>query len=51
MGPLFLFPVVPFCPLGQNAGVSVMSTLKNFRPEIEAHIREKKCNAGGCRSI
>lgn len=43
-----------FCPLlslGQNAGVSVMSALKNFRPEIEAHIREKKCNAGVCRSI
>jgi NADH-quinone oxidoreductase subunit F len=38
-----------FCPLGQSAGVPLMSALKNFRPEIEAHIREKKCRAGVCR--
>ena len=38
-----------FCPLGQSAGVPLMSALKNFRPEIEAHIQEKKCQAGVCR--
>jgi len=38
-----------FCPLGQSAGVPLMSALKNFRPEIEAHIREKHCAAGVCR--
>jgi NADH-quinone oxidoreductase F subunit len=38
-----------FCPLGQSAGVPLMSALKNFRPEIEAHIREKKCAAGVCK--
>ncbi|MEJ2672687.1 MAG: NADH-quinone oxidoreductase subunit NuoF [Deltaproteobacteria bacterium] len=37
-----------FCPLGQSAGVPLMSALKNFRPEIEEHIREKKCRAGVC---
>jgi NADH-quinone oxidoreductase subunit F len=38
-----------FCPLGQSAGVPLMSALKHFRPEIEAHIQEKKCPAGVCR--
>jgi NADH:ubiquinone oxidoreductase subunit F (NADH-binding)/NADH:ubiquinone oxidoreductase subunit E len=38
-----------FCPLGQSAGVPLMSALKNFRPEIDEHIREKKCRAGVCR--
>ncbi|MFW6127027.1 MAG: NADH-quinone oxidoreductase subunit NuoF [Thermodesulfobacteriota bacterium] len=37
-----------FCPLGQSAGVPLMSALKHFRPEIEAHIQEKKCPAGVC---
>jgi NADH:ubiquinone oxidoreductase subunit F (NADH-binding) len=40
-----------FCPLGQSAGVPLMSALKHFRPEIEAHIREKKCPAGVCWSV
>ena len=38
-----------FCPLGQSAGVPLMSALNNFRPEIEEHIRERKCRAGVCR--
>jgi NADH-quinone oxidoreductase F subunit len=37
-----------FCPLGQSAGVPLMSALKNFRPEIEAHIQQKTCPAGVC---
>jgi NADH-quinone oxidoreductase F subunit len=40
-----------FCPLGQSAGVPLMSALKHFRPEIEAHIQKKKCPAGVCRLI
>jgi NADH-quinone oxidoreductase F subunit len=38
-----------FCPLGQSAGVPLMSALKKFRPEIEAHILEKNCQAGVCK--
>jgi NADH-quinone oxidoreductase subunit F len=38
-----------FCPLGQSAGVPLLSGLKHFRPEIEAHIREHKCPTGICR--
>jgi NADH-quinone oxidoreductase subunit F len=38
-----------FCPLGQSAPVPLLSALKHFRPEIEAHIREKSCPAGVCR--
>ena len=38
-----------FCPLGQSAAVPLLSALKHFRPEIEAHIREKSCPAGVCR--
>ena len=35
-----------FCPLGQSAAVPWLSALKNFRPEIEAHIREKNARPG-----
>lgn len=38
-----------FCPLGQSAPVPLLSALKHFRPEIEAHIQEKSCPAGVCR--
>ena len=37
-----------FCPLGQTAPAPLMSLLKNFRPEFEAHIKDKKCLAGAC---
>jgi len=39
-----------FCPLGQTAPAPLMSLLKNFRPEFEAHIKDKKCLAGACRA-
>lgn len=29
--------------------VPLMSALKNFRPEIDEHLREKKCRAGVCQ--
>jgi NADH:ubiquinone oxidoreductase subunit F (NADH-binding)/NADH:ubiquinone oxidoreductase subunit E len=38
-----------FCPLGQTAAQPLMSALKNFRAEFEAHIKEKKCPAGVCK--
>ncbi len=38
-----------FCPLGQTAGSPMLSAFKNFRPEFEEHIKEKKCRAGVCK--
>ncbi len=37
------------CGLGQTAPNPVMSTLKYFRDEYEAHIRERRCPAGLCQ--
>ena len=39
------------CALGGTAPNPVMSTLRNFRDEYEAHINEKKCPAGVCRAL
>jgi NADH-quinone oxidoreductase subunit F len=39
------------CGLGQTAANPVFSTLKYFRHEYEAHIKEKKCPAGVCKEI
>lgn len=39
------------CGLGQTAPNSVLSTLKYFRGEYEAHIKDKKCPAGVCKSM
>jgi len=36
------------CGLGQTAPNPVLSTLRYFRNEYEAHIRDKKCPAGAC---
>ena len=36
------------CGLGQTAPNPVMSTLRYFRQEYEAHIRERRCPAGHC---
>ena len=36
------------CGLGQTAPNPVLSTLRYFRNEYEAHIRDKKCPAGHC---
>lgn len=36
------------CGLGQAAPNPVLSTLKYFRDEYEAHIKEKRCPAGVC---
>lgn len=39
------------CGLGQTAPNPVLSTLKYFRDEYEAHIREKRCPAGACKDL
>ncbi|MFA5375734.1 MAG: NADH-quinone oxidoreductase subunit NuoF [Dehalococcoidia bacterium] len=39
------------CALGQTAANPVMSTLKYFKDEYEAHIKEKRCPAGVCKSL
>ncbi len=39
------------CGLGQTAPNPVLSMMKNFRSEYEAHIRDKKCPAGVCKSM
>ncbi len=39
------------CGLGQSAPQPVLSTLRYFRDEYEAHVRDKKCPAGVCKSM
>jgi NADH:ubiquinone oxidoreductase subunit F (NADH-binding)/(2Fe-2S) ferredoxin/Pyruvate/2-oxoacid:ferredoxin oxidoreductase delta subunit len=39
------------CGLGQTAANPVLSTLRYFRHEYEAHIREKRCPAGVCTKL
>ena len=39
------------CGLGQTAPNPVLSTLRYFRDEYEAHVREKRCPAGVCRAL
>ena len=39
------------CALGQSAPNPVLSTLKYFRDEYVAHVVEKRCPAGVCRSL
>ena len=39
------------CGLGQTAPNPVLSTLKYFRSEYEAHIKEKRCPAHHCQKL
>ncbi|MGN1050954.1 MAG: NADH-quinone oxidoreductase subunit NuoF [Acutalibacteraceae bacterium] len=39
------------CGLGQTAPNPVLATLHYFRDEYEAHVNEKKCPAGVCKSL
>ncbi len=39
------------CGLGQGAPTPVVSTLRHFRKEYEAHIYEKRCPAKVCKSL
>lgn len=39
------------CALGQTAANPTLSTLRFFRDEYEAHIRDRRCPAGVCRPL
>jgi len=39
------------CGLGQTAPNPVLSTIRHFRDEYEAHIRDKRCPAGTCAEL
>jgi NADP-reducing hydrogenase subunit HndC len=39
------------CGLGQTAPNPVLSTLRYFRDEYVAHVRDKKCPAGVCKKL
>ena len=39
------------CGLGQTAPNPVLSTIRYFRDEYEAHIRDKRCPAGVCSAL
>ncbi|MFC1904630.1 NADH-ubiquinone oxidoreductase-F iron-sulfur binding region domain-containing protein [Chloroflexota bacterium] len=39
------------CGLGKTAPNPVLTTLRYFRPEYEAHINNKKCTAGVCKVL
>ncbi len=39
------------CGLGQTAPNPVLSTLHYFRDEYDAHVKDKKCPAGVCKSM
>ncbi len=43
--------VACLCPLGQAAPVPVMSTLRYFREEYDAHLKEKRCPTGTCQAL
>ena len=39
------------CGLGQTAPNPVLTTIRYFRDEYEAHIRDKKCPAHECSAL
>ncbi len=39
------------CALGQTAPNPVLSTIRYFRDEYEAHIKDKRCPAGVCKAL
>ncbi len=39
------------CGLGQTAPNPILSTIKYYRDEYEAHINEKRCPAGVCKDL
>jgi NADH-quinone oxidoreductase subunit F len=43
--------VTSLCGLGQSAPNPVLSTIKYFRDEYEAHIKDKKCPAKVCNAL
>jgi len=39
------------CALGKTAANPVLSTLRYFREEYDAHISQQKCSAGVCQAL
>ena len=39
------------CALGQSAPNPILSTMKYFKDEYIAHVKDKKCTAGVCKSL
>jgi NADH-quinone oxidoreductase subunit F len=39
------------CALGNSAPNPVMSTIRHFRDEYEAHVKEKRCPSGVCKAL
>jgi len=39
------------CALGKSAPNPVLSTIRYFRDEYEAHIRDRRCPAGVCKAL
>ena len=39
------------CGLGKTAALPVVSTIKNFREEYMAHVRDKRCPSGICQKL
>jgi NADH-quinone oxidoreductase subunit F len=39
------------CGLGKSAPFPIVSTIKHFREEYEAHIYEKRCPTGNCQKL
>jgi len=39
------------CGLGKTAPNPVLSTLRHFRAEVEAHVYQKRCPAGKCKAL
>ena len=39
------------CGLGKTAPNPVLSILERFRPELEAHVFQKRCPAGKCKAL
>jgi Na+-translocating ferredoxin:NAD+ oxidoreductase RNF subunit RnfB len=43
--------ITSLCGLGQSAANPILSALKRFRTEFEAHIFERKCQASVCKEL
>jgi NADH-quinone oxidoreductase subunit F len=43
--------IAALCALGQTAPNPVLSSIRYFRDEYEAHISEKRCPAGMCKAL
>lgn len=46
-----MIKLTALCGLGQTAPNPVLTTIKYFRDEYEAHIKEKRCPAHKCKAL